>query len=108
MPIKEIARLAKAKKVWCFVDGAQAAGMVPFSLHDLDCDAWATSGHKWLMGPKETGLLYVRKEMLDTIAAKHIGAYSDGGNGIRFREGRDDLNAGAQRYEYGPVMSRYG
>jgi selenocysteine lyase/cysteine desulfurase len=103
MPIKEIARLAKAKNVWFFVDGAQAAGMVPFSLHDLGCDAWATSGHKWLMGPKETGLLYVRKEMLDTIAAKHIGAYSDGGTGFDFEKGTMSLNAGAQRYEYGTV-----
>jgi cysteine desulfurase / selenocysteine lyase len=103
MPIKEIARLAKAKNVWFFVDGAQAAGMLPFDLHDLGCDAWATSGHKWLMGPKETGLLYVRKEMLDTIAAKHIGAYSDGETGSDFEKGTMSLNAGAQRYEYGTV-----
>ena len=103
MPIKEVARLAKAKNVWFFVDGAQAAGMLPFSLHELGCDAWATSGHKWLMGPKETGLLYVRKEMLDTIAAKHIGAYSDGATGFNFEKGTMSLNATAQRYEYGTV-----
>jgi selenocysteine lyase/cysteine desulfurase len=103
MPIKEIARLAKSKNIWFFVDGAQTAGMFPFDLHDLACDAWATSGHKWLMGPKETGLLYVRKDMLDTIAAKNIGAHSDGTTPYDYEKGVMSLNAGAQRYEYGTV-----
>jgi cysteine desulfurase/selenocysteine lyase len=105
MPVKEIARLAKSKNIWLFVDGAQAAGMIPFNLHDLGCDAWATSGHKWLMGPKETGLLYVRKEMLDTVAAKFIGAYSDGPTGFDFEKGELSLNLTAQRYEYGTVST---
>lgn len=102
MPVKETATLAKSKNIWFFVDGAQTAGMFPFNLHDLGCDAWATSGHKWLVGPKETGLLYVRKDMLDVIEAKHIGAYSD--NGVYdLLMGKLELNAGAQRYEYGTV-----
>jgi selenocysteine lyase/cysteine desulfurase len=103
MPIKEIARLAKEKNAWFFVDGAQTAGMFPFDLHDLGCDAWATSGHKWLMGPKETGLLYVRKDMLDTIEAKFIGAHSDGSTGFDFQKGTFSLNPAATRYEYGTV-----
>jgi cysteine desulfurase / selenocysteine lyase len=105
MPVKEITRLARSKNIWFFVDGAQSAGMMPFDLHDLGCDAWATSGHKWLMGPKETGLLYVRKEMLDTIAAKFIGAYSDGPPGFDFEKGTLTLNPTAQRYEYGTVST---
>jgi len=103
MPIKEIARLAKEKNAWFFVDGAQTAGMFPFDLHDLGCDAWATSGHKWLMGPKETGLLYVRKDMLNTIEAKFIGAHSDGSTGFDFQKGTFSLNPAATRYEYGTV-----
>lgn len=101
-PIKEIANLAKNKKIWFFVDGAQTAGMFPFNLHDLGCDAWATSGHKWLVGPKETGLLYVRKDMLDVIEAKHIGAYSDSGL-YDLLKGELQLYPGARRYEYGTV-----
>jgi cysteine desulfurase / selenocysteine lyase len=103
MPIREISRLAKSKNVWFFVDGAQTGGMFPFNLHELGCDAWATSGHKWLMGPKETGLLYVRKDMLDTIAPKFIGAYSTGDAGFDFEKGMLTLNPTATRYEYGTV-----
>jgi selenocysteine lyase/cysteine desulfurase len=103
MPVQEIARLAKSKNIWLFVDGAQSGGMLPFDLHELGCDAWATSGHKWLMGPKETGLLYVRKDMLETIAPKFIGAYSTGDDGFNFEKGILTLNATATRYEYGTV-----
>jgi cysteine desulfurase/selenocysteine lyase len=101
LPVKEIAGIARAKKIWFFIDGAQTAGMFPFNLHEIGCDAYATSGHKWLMGPKETGLLYVRREMLDTVQAKFVGAYSDGG--FDFLKGTFALNPSAQRYEYGTV-----
>ena len=100
MPVRPIAGIAAAKKIWFFVDGAQTAGMMPFSLHDIGCDAYATSGHKWLLGPKETGLLYVRKEMLDTIAAKFTGAYS---GPFDLAKGTVSFEPSAQRYEYGTV-----
>jgi cysteine desulfurase / selenocysteine lyase len=101
MPVKEIAAIARAKNIFFLVDGAQAAGMLRFDLHEIGCDAYATSGHKWLMGPKETGLLYVRKEMLDAVRARFVGAYSD--NGFDFDKGELTLHPSAQRYEYGTV-----
>jgi selenocysteine lyase/cysteine desulfurase len=101
LPVREIAALAKSRNIRFFIDGAQTAGMVPFTLHEIGCDAYATSGHKWLMGPKETGLLYVRRDMLDTIQAKFVGAYSAGE--FDFLKGTFALNPTAQRYEYGTV-----
>ena len=32
------------------------------NVRELGCDAYATSGHKWLMGPKGTGLLFIAKD----------------------------------------------
>jgi selenocysteine lyase/cysteine desulfurase len=101
LPIKVLSVLAKSKGIWLFVDGAQTAGMFPFNLHELGCDAYATSGHKWMLGPKETGLLYVRKEMLDVIQPKTIGAYSAGE--FDLAKGTLDFVPTAQRYEYGTV-----
>lgn len=101
LPVKALSQLAKPKNIWLFVDGAQTAGMFPFSLHELGCDAYATSGHKWLLGPKETGLLYVRKDMLDVIRPKFVGAYSD--NGFDWAKGTLNFHPTAQRYEYGTV-----
>ena len=79
LPVKRIGELAAAHKLWYFVDGAQAAGMLPMNVHEIGCHAYATSGHKWLLGPKGTGLLYVREDALDLIDAKHLGGYSNAG-----------------------------
>lgn len=108
LPIKELSLLAKQHGMWLFVDGAQTAGMFPFSLHDLGCDAYATSGHKWMLGPKETGLLYVKKDMLDVIQPKAAGAYS--ADVFDFAKNELRFVPTAQRYEYGTVSIplRYG
>ena len=101
LPIKVLSELAKSKNIWLFVDGAQTAGMFPFNLHELGCDAYATSGHKWLLGPKETGLLYVRKDMLDVIQPKFTGAYS--AEEFDMAKGTIKFHPMAQRYEFGTV-----
>ena len=62
MPIAEISSVARANGVFCIVDGAQAAGGIKVDVKALGCHAYATSGHKWLMGPKGTGLLYISKD----------------------------------------------
>jgi selenocysteine lyase/cysteine desulfurase len=61
MPIAEISALARERGVLCVVDGAQAVGAMPIDVKALGCHAYAASGHKWLMGPKGTGLLYVSR-----------------------------------------------
>jgi cysteine desulfurase / selenocysteine lyase len=108
LPVKALSQLAKPKNIWLFVDGAQTAGMFPFNLHELGCDAYATSGHKWLLGPKETGLLYVRKEMLDVIQPKFTGAYS--ADEFALAKGTLKFHPTAQRYEFGTVSAplRFG
>jgi len=59
-PVAKIAALARRRGVeFIAVDGAQSAGMLPLEIEKLDVDLYATSGHKWLQGPKGTGLLYL-------------------------------------------------
>ena len=41
--------------------------MLEFALRDLGCDFYATCFHKWLGGSHGTGVLYVRREMLDRL-----------------------------------------
>jgi selenocysteine lyase/cysteine desulfurase len=67
LPGKEISKLGHDKGLWVMLDGAHPAGMFPVDVKDLGCDYYATCGHKWMMGPKGTGFLYVKKEMIDTI-----------------------------------------
>jgi selenocysteine lyase/cysteine desulfurase len=67
LPVKQICAMARSKGVLTHIDGAHAVGQIPLDLHDLGCDFYASSPHKWLMAPKGTGLLYVREELLEKL-----------------------------------------
>lgn len=85
MPIAEISSIARSKGILCIVDGAQAVGAIQVNLKQLGCHAYATSGHKWLMGPKGTGLLYLSKDAQEMIRPiqfeQSYNTYNDG-NGV--------------------------
>jgi len=76
-PAKEIAELCHQKDIYVVYDGAQVMGMIPVDFSDMVCDFYTSSGHKWLCAPKGTGLLYIRREMLDVWQPTHVGAYSN-------------------------------
>ena len=67
MPVAELSALARSRDCVAVVDGAQAVGGVAVDVKALGCHAYATSGHKWLLAPKGTGLLYLSEELGRTI-----------------------------------------
>jgi selenocysteine lyase/cysteine desulfurase len=67
LPVKEICQLARKRGILTHVDGAHAIGQIPLDLHDLGCDFYASSPHKWLCAPKGSGILYVREEQLERL-----------------------------------------
>lgn len=62
MPVAELASIARSKGILSIVDGAQSVGGIKVDVKSLGCDVYATSGHKWLLGPKGTGLVYVSQQ----------------------------------------------
>jgi isopenicillin-N epimerase len=62
LPVTQLCTLARSRGVFSVVDGALAAGQVDFRLADLGCDAYATGLDRWLNGPVDAGLLYVRRD----------------------------------------------
>ena len=68
-PLKEICTALRRKKddLFIHVDGAQTWGAVDINLGQVDCDSFSGSAHKWFMGPREVGLLYVRERHIDDI-----------------------------------------
>ncbi len=66
-PVRELAALARDRGLVSLVDGAQAVGQFPIDLHDLGCDAYSASLHKWILAPAGTGFLYVRQDARDRI-----------------------------------------
>ena len=77
LPVQEIAAFCRARDILSAIDGAQAIGMLPVDLHAIGCDFYVASGHKWLLGPKGTGLLCIRRQRLGQWRPPYVGAYSD-------------------------------
>jgi len=72
-PVRKMADMARSKGVrFVAVDGAQATGMIDFAVSDLGVDFYSTSPHKWLQGPKESGLLYVKEGVLEDVRAMWV------------------------------------
>jgi len=67
LPAKELCALARSKGILSAVDGAHVVGMMRLDLHELGCDMYTSSPHKWLQAPKGSGFLYVRDEVIDRL-----------------------------------------
>ncbi len=67
MPVAELSALARRAGCMSVVDGAQAVGGVAVDVHALGCHAYATSGHKWLLAPKGTGVLYLARDLAGRV-----------------------------------------
>lgn len=79
LPIKEIGSIAKKKNILFMVDGAQSAGNLPIDVNEMNIALLALPGHKGLLGPMGTGLLYVR----DDVKLKPL---KEGGTGTKSKE----------------------
>ena len=82
LPAKELCALARDNDLLSVVDGAQAIGQIPVDLKDLGCDAFVASPHKWLLAPKGTGFLYLRRgvpqRIWGTLAGSHYADWESG------------------------------
>ncbi|WP_439373843.1 aminotransferase class V-fold PLP-dependent enzyme [Bradyrhizobium sp. DASA03120] len=58
MPARSLCIAARERGIVTVVDGAQAPGLIDLKLEDMNCDFYAGSCHKWLLGPMGTGFLY--------------------------------------------------
>ena len=94
----ELGDLLRARGVRYHLDGAQGPGCVATDFRALGCDGYSTCGHKWLLGPKGTGALFVRRETLDDVQLSWAGSHS---HATMDYEGGYTLLPSAARYEFG-------
>jgi selenocysteine lyase/cysteine desulfurase len=69
LPLAEICAALRRKKgdVFIHVDGAQTWGAVDINLGGTEADSLSGSAHKWFMGPREVGILYLRERHISRI-----------------------------------------
>ena len=83
-PVRELCDLARERGIVSAVDGAQSPGMTPVNLHEMGCDLFATSLHKWSLTPSGTGCLYVREDFQDRFwpTSNGNGPWNDNERGL--------------------------
>lgn len=67
LPAKALCKTITAQGALSLVDGAQTFGMSVQDLQDMGCDFYTGSAHKWLCGPRETGVLFVRRSTQEIL-----------------------------------------
>jgi selenocysteine lyase/cysteine desulfurase len=107
LPAAEIAAEAHAAGAWCFLDATQSFGQLQpatLNLNALDVDFATSNGHKWLGAGKGTGLLYVRRDVLDHLTPALVGA-----GAMRWPQAPGDtpVPSGARRLELVPSARRF-
>lgn len=98
LPAAEICSMAHDRGVPVAYDAAQSAGQFPIDLAAIDCDFYACTGHKWLLGGWGTGIFYVKREWVERLNISWTGSQA----GTWDRE-TDELQFAdtAHRFEFG-------
>ena len=94
VPVKELADLAKKYNAITVVDGAQALGLVPVSLKQMQIDFYIFAGHKTLYGPFGIGG-FIRQKTVKLLPYLAGGTGSDSLNPEMFLGDEPVLEAGS-------------
>jgi selenocysteine lyase/cysteine desulfurase len=99
LPVQEMCAWAKQAGILSLVDGAQSLGAFAVNVCEMGCDYFTSNGHKWLSGPKGTGIFYAHPERLPELCPAHVGAGSLERADVE--EGTADLWPTSRRFEFG-------
>jgi selenocysteine lyase/cysteine desulfurase len=101
-PLQQIGEICERNHCIFMVDAIQGLGAFPVDVRVAKVHALAADGHKWLLGPEGCGILYIRKDLQDSVEPVEFGwtnvaAYND-------YSSRDmTLRPDAGRYEPGTL-----
>ena len=95
-PAAEVGKVAKATGVPYLLDACQALGQMPVDVEEIGCDLLCGTGRKFLRGPRGTGLLYVRKTLLEQLEPNQLNHHA----APLLSANNYQLRMDAKRFEY--------
>ena len=94
-PAREVGRIAKSANIPFLLDSCQGVGQIPLDVNVIGCDILCGTGRKYLRGPRGTGLLYVRREMIEKLEPPMLDLHA----ATLITPSRYEIRSDARRFE---------
>jgi selenocysteine lyase/cysteine desulfurase len=100
--LEKLGQACAAQGCLLFVDAIQGLGAFPLDVKAAQIAGLAADGHKWLLGPEGAGVLYVNRQVMETVTPTEVGWW-----GVRhwadFTKRELSWRDDARRYECGTL-----
>ncbi|MBL4821773.1 MAG: aminotransferase class V-fold PLP-dependent enzyme [Gammaproteobacteria bacterium] len=75
-PAQAVGEIANKHNIIYLLDVCQSAGQMTLDVNKIGCDILTGTGRKYLRGPRGTGYLYIKNELLDKLEPPFIDLHS--------------------------------
>jgi len=76
-PVEEISKIVHEEDALFLIDGIQGLGVMPVDAKKMGFDAITAGAYKWMMGPFNSGFLWVKEDLIPKLTTTMVGWWSD-------------------------------